>query len=299
MSTRRSGNSVWVDVDWFLTHQSGRNLSLAVINFGSKLLPLLFLIIIGESIALMQLSVLIQLGLWYISSTFSDTTAFESKYMDQCLGGISPIQVLSLFYAAMIEAPTHPLPINKNFVFDEKAQPYVCQRWQRPFFIIVNRHGWMAVSKYHMYLWRYWSYCNKKLRFRNITSSSLKRDVVLHLNAVWRGVRADRKLLMVNEGKEDGWRAVSQDQLYLRRYWSYGNRKCRFWKITSSSWKMQCSVTPECRLAWSYSWRNEDLKIADCEWTHGRCHSGVGDDGCCFCYCCWCFVLQLMRCVAT
>ena len=45
-----------------------------------------------------------------------------------------------------------------------------------------------------------------------------KRDVVLQLNVVWRGVRSDQKLLMVNEGKEDGWRAVSQDQLYLRRY---------------------------------------------------------------------------------
>ena len=45
-----------------------------------------------------------------------------------------------------------------------------------------------------------------------------KRDLLLHRNVVRRGVRADQKLLMVNEGKEDGWRAVSQDQLYLRRY---------------------------------------------------------------------------------
>ena len=45
-----------------------------------------------------------------------------------------------------------------------------------------------------------------------------QRDLVLHLNVVRRGFKADRKLLMVNKGKEDGWRAVSQDELYLRRY---------------------------------------------------------------------------------
>ena len=48
LPTRRSGNAVWVGVDWFYTHQAGRNLSLAVINFGSKLLPFPFLINLGE-----------------------------------------------------------------------------------------------------------------------------------------------------------------------------------------------------------------------------------------------------------
>ena len=48
LPTGRSGNAVWVGVDWFCTHQDGRNLSLAVINFGSKLLPLPFLINLGE-----------------------------------------------------------------------------------------------------------------------------------------------------------------------------------------------------------------------------------------------------------
>ena len=33
------------------------------------------------------------------------------------------------------------------------------------------------------------------------------------------------------------------------------------------------------------------LKIADCERRHGRCHSGVGDDGFFCCYFCCCFVL--------
>ena len=44
------------------------------------------------------------------------------------------------------------------------------------------------------------------------------RDLLLHMNVVRRGVRADRKWLIVNEGRDDGWRSVSQDQLYLRRY---------------------------------------------------------------------------------
>ena len=124
-----------------------------------------------------------------------------------------------------------------------------------------------------------------------------KCDIVLHQHVVQRGVRADRKLLMANGDKEDGWRAVSQYQLYLRRYLSCGNKKCRFRKITSSLWKTRCSITPECRLTPSYSWWNEDLKITDCECRHGLCHSGVSDDGCCCCccYCCCCFVLQLMR----
>ena len=48
LPTKRIINAVWVGVDWFCTHQYGRNLSLDVINFGSKLLPLPFLINIGE-----------------------------------------------------------------------------------------------------------------------------------------------------------------------------------------------------------------------------------------------------------
>ena len=42
-----------------------------------------------------------------------------------------------------------------------------------------------------------------------------KRNLVLPLIVIWRGVRADPKLLMVNGIKDGGWRAFSQDQLYL------------------------------------------------------------------------------------
>ena len=76
-----------------------------------------------------------------------------------------------------------------------------------------------------MYLWRYWLNGKKKADFERSRVALEKSDLVLHLNVVRRGVKADRKLLMVNGGKEDGWRVVSQDQLYLWRYWSYGNKK--------------------------------------------------------------------------
>ena len=188
LPTWRSGNGIWVGVDWFCTHQAGRNLSLDVINFGSRLLPLPYLTNLREWLALIQLPLLIKLGSWYVYSICSDTIAFESKYMAQCLVGIFPIEVLSLFYAARMEAPPHPLPINHNFIFNEREDSYLCQRWRTPFFIIVNIHVRMAVS---------------------------------------------------------------QDQLYLWRYWSYGNKKHRFQKTTSNSWNTRSSITPECRLTWS------------------------------------------------
>ena len=45
-----------------------------------------------------------------------------------------------------------------------------------------------------------------------------KRDLVLPLIVICCEVRADPKLLMVNGMKDGGWRAFSQDQLYLWRY---------------------------------------------------------------------------------
>ena len=46
-----------------------------------------------------------------------------------------------------------------------------------------------------------------------------KHDLLLPMNVVWSGVRSDRKLLMMNVSKEDGWRAVSQEHMNLWRYW--------------------------------------------------------------------------------
>ena len=58
----------------------------------------------------------------------------------------------------------------------------------------------------------------KNADFKRSQAVHEKRDVILYLNVVRRGVRADLKLLMINGGKEYGWIAVSQDQLYLWRY---------------------------------------------------------------------------------
>ena len=61
-----------------------------------------------------------------------------------------------------------------------------------------------------------------------------KHNLVLPLNFVGSGVQSVRKLLMVNVSREDGWRAVSQDQMHLWRYLLKGNNKYRLRKITSS-----------------------------------------------------------------
>ena len=55
-------------------------------------------------------------------------------------------------------------------------------------------------------------------------------------------------MLMMNVSKKDGWRAISQDQMHLRRCLLKGNNKYRLRKITSSYWKTWSIITSECHL---------------------------------------------------
>ena len=95
-------------------------------------------------------------------------------------------------------------------------QPELCFQWKgtsiylpavSEALLYYCQHTWLDggltisdVSSEILIVWQ------QKCRFRKITSSSWKRDVVLHLNVVWRGIIADKNFIMDNEGKDDGWR---------------------------------------------------------------------------------------------
>ena len=191
LPTRRSGNDVWVGVDWFCNHKVGCNLSLSVINFGSKLLPLPF-----ESIL------------------ENDLRSYSCRYWSRLARDMFTVHAVILYYLIPSTQPNDlveffPLKFSPSFMhpgwrhphtlfpstrtsFSMKEHSYISSSNGRgpSLLFSIDMDGWRS-HKIRCIFGAIDCIATKNADFEISRAVLEKRDVVLHLNVVWRGVIAD------------------------------------------------------------------------------------------------------------